>query len=62
MKHIKLYLKQFFAEDNGATATEYAVVIAFIAIAIMAAVTVFGQAVAAWFTGTAPTVGGLPTN
>ena len=36
-------------KDRGATATEYAVLVAFIAIAIIAGVTFFGNALSTWF-------------
>lgn len=37
------------AHDRGATATEYALLVAFIAIAIVVAVTAFGKALATFF-------------
>lgn len=62
MKQLTTYINQFIADDDGATATEYAVVVSLIIISVMAAVLVFGNAVTAWFNGAAPTVGALPTN
>lgn len=46
------------AKDRGATATEYALLVTFIAIAIVAAVTAFGSAVSGFFTRIGKTVGG----
>lgn len=62
MKQLNAYINQFVTGEDGATATEYAVVVSMIAISIIAAVTVFGAALTAWYTGAAPTVGALPTN
>lgn len=62
MKQLHAHINQFIANEDGATATEYAVVVSLIAISIMVAVTAFGAALTAWFTGAAPTVGALPTN
>ena len=62
MKQLNDHVNQFITDEVGATATEYAVVISLIAISVMVAVTAFGAALTAWFTGTAPTVGALPTN
>lgn len=52
----------FIREEDGPTALEYAVMVALIGISIIGAVTVFGAAVAAWFTGATPTVAALPTS
>ena len=41
----------FRDEDRGATATEYALLVSFIAIAIIAGVTVFGNNLSNFFTG-----------
>lgn len=40
-------------KEKGATATEYAVLVSFIALIIIAGVTVFGNALSAWFSGLA---------
>jgi pilus assembly protein Flp/PilA len=45
------------AKDRGATATEYAMLVAFIAVAIVAAVTFFGGALATFFTGLGNKIG-----
>lgn len=45
------------AKDRGATATEYAMLVAFIAVAIVAAVTLFGDALSTFFTGLGDKIG-----
>jgi pilus assembly protein Flp/PilA len=45
-------------DDRGATATEYAMLIAFIVIILVGALTIFGNAVADFFESIADTVGG----
>ena len=46
------------AKDRGATATEYALLVTFIAIAIVVAVTAFGTALSNFFTSIGDTVSG----
>ena len=41
------------AKDRGATATEYAMLVAFIAIVVVGGVTIFGSALSTWFTASA---------
>jgi pilus assembly protein Flp/PilA len=43
-------------EDRGATATEYALLVSFIAIAILVGVTAFGHSLNTFFTGLAAKV------
>ena len=43
-------------EEKGATATEYALLVAFIAFIIIVGVTAFGDSLSAWFTGLGDTV------
>ena len=62
MNNILTVTRRFIREEDGATAVEYAVVVALIIIGAIAAVTAFGTALTNWFTGTAGTIGGLPTN
>lgn len=38
-------------KEKGATATEYAVLVSFIALIIIVGVTAFGNQLSAWFTG-----------
>jgi pilus assembly protein Flp/PilA len=45
------------AKDRGATATEYAMLVAFIAIVITAGVGVFGTALSNWFDGLGNKIG-----
>jgi pilus assembly protein Flp/PilA len=45
------------AKDRGATATEYAMLVAFIAVAIVVAVTAFGTELSAFFTGLGTRIG-----
>ena len=54
-------LKYFVLCEDGPTALEYAVLISGIILICMAMISAFGTAVGNWFTGAAPTVGGLPT-
>ena len=49
-------------EEKGATATEYALLVAFIAFAVIAGVTLFGTALSGYFSGLATTVGGWAGN
>jgi pilus assembly protein Flp/PilA len=49
---------QFEDRERGATATEYALLVAFIAIAIVGAVTAFGTALGGFFTTLGTTVTG----
>jgi pilus assembly protein Flp/PilA len=45
------------AHDRGATATEYAMLVAFIAVAIAAAVTAFGKDLSKFFSSLAKNIG-----
>ena len=45
-------------EEKGATATEYSLLVAFIAFAIIVGVTAFGGALSGYFTKLSTTVGG----
>lgn len=48
MKALKL-MKKFFADDDGATAVEYGLMVALIAVVIIAAVTTIGTQLARLF-------------
>ncbi|WP_269938216.1 Flp family type IVb pilin [Arthrobacter sp. HY1533] len=48
--------------ERGATATEYALLVALIAFALILGVTAFGGALNDFFDGLATTVGGWPTS
>jgi pilus assembly protein Flp/PilA len=45
------------AKDRGATATEYAMLVAFIAIVITAGVTIFGSQLSTWFSNLGNKIG-----
>ncbi|MCO4256755.1 Flp family type IVb pilin [Pseudarthrobacter cellobiosi] len=50
-------VKDRLSSEKGATATEYSLLIAFIAFIIIVGVTVFGNALSAWFTALGTEVG-----
>jgi pilus assembly protein Flp/PilA len=56
----KLYVRiqTWFADDEGATATEYGLLVAFIAFMIIIGVTAFGTQLGAFFTRLSTTVSG----
>ena len=62
MKKIAKSIKSFIREEEGATAVEYAVVVALIIVGAIVAVTAFGTALSTWFNDTSGTIGNLPTN
>lgn len=51
-------VKDRFSSEKGATATEYSLLVAFIALLIIVGVTAFGGALNTWFTNLGTTVGG----
>jgi len=51
-------LKERISSERGATATEYSLLVAFIALIIIVGVTAFGGALNTWFTSLGTTVGG----
>ena len=42
-------MKKFFRSEDGIAVTEYGLLIALVAIALIAVVTVFGSSIALWF-------------
>jgi pilus assembly protein Flp/PilA len=50
-------VKDRLTSEKGATATEYSLLVAFIALLIIAGVTLFGNALNAWFSSLATKVG-----
>lgn len=48
-------------KEKGATGTEYALLIAFVALVLIGGATLFGQALSAWFTALAGKIGGWAT-
>ena len=55
---IQMRAVDFREKDRGATATEYAILVAFVALAIIVGATLFGAAVSNWFSNLASTVNG----
>lgn len=51
-------VKNRLTPEKGATATEYSLLVAFIAFLIIGGVTFFGQQLGGWFDGLGKTVGG----
>ena len=49
-------------DERGASATEYAMLIVFVALAIAAGAQTFGKDLSTWFATTAGTIAGLNTN
>ena len=50
-------VKDKLASEKGATATEYSLLVAFIAFAVIGGATIFGNALSAWFSDLGTTVG-----
>ena len=50
-------VKDRLSSEKGATATEYSLLVAFIAFLIIVGVTAFGKALNTWFSSLGPTVG-----
>ena len=55
---LRIYAAARFSNERGAVATEYAVLIAFMVVLIVAGVTAFGGDVSAWFSGLVDGIGG----
>jgi pilus assembly protein Flp/PilA len=51
-------VKDKLTSEKGATATEYSLLVAFIALVIIVGVTAFGGALNTWYNNIAATVGG----
>lgn len=51
-------VKDRFTSEKGATATEYSLLVAFIALLIIIGVTAFGTALNSWFSSLGTTVSG----
>lgn len=54
-------IKDRFESEKGATATEYSLLIAFVAFAIIVGATIFGQALSNWFSDLGTAVDGWTT-
>lgn len=48
---LHMYATRHFSNERGAVATEYAILIAFMVILIVAGVTAFGGDLSSWFSG-----------
>ena len=57
MDTIMLAVKRFFADDHGASAVEYALMVAVIAVALLAGVTTFYKSLGNKMTQNAQTIG-----
>lgn len=54
--HVRLMDATDAAKDRGATATEYAILVAFIALVVAVGALAFGNDLSAWFSGLAKKV------
>jgi len=54
-------MKRFFQDESGASAVEYGLLVALIAVVIIGAVTALGSALKNMFTGVASTISAVPT-
>ncbi len=55
-------IRNFFKDESGASAVEYGLLVALIAVVIIGAVTALGASLKAMFTGIAGTIGAVPTS
>jgi pilus assembly protein Flp/PilA len=55
-------IKHLLRNERGATATEYAMLICFIALVVAVGAQTFGTSLKTWFNNTATSVGSLPTS
>jgi len=58
MKNLLTKIKNFFREEEGASAVEYGLLVALIAVAIIGAVQALGGSLSAMFQSVADTIGG----
>ncbi len=54
-------IRNFFKDESGASAVEYGLLLALIAVVIIGAITMLGQDLSAMFTGVASTLSAIPT-
>ena len=59
---IQLRAADLSDKDRGATATEYALLVAFIALVVVGGATLFGTALSNWFKNLATSIGGMTTS
>jgi pilus assembly protein Flp/PilA len=55
-------IRDFFKDESGASAVEYGLLVALIAVVIIAAVTSLGTSISTMFTGVATTMSGVATS
>ena len=55
---MKAMIKKFFREEEGASAVEYGLLVALIAVVIIGAVTALGGAISTKFTAASTAIGG----
>jgi len=58
---MRIFINRFLRHERGATATEYAMLVVFIAIAIAIGAQAFSTGLNAWFTGAGASIGRLNT-
>ena len=56
------FISRLRRDERGASATEYAMLIVFVALAVAAGAQTFGKDLSTWFTNTAGSIAGLNTN
>ena len=54
-------IRNFFKDEAGASAVEYGLLVALIAVVIIGAVTVLGQSISGMFSGVATTISNVQT-
>ena len=55
-------MKRFFQDESGASAVEYGLLVALIAVVIIGAVTALGQSIRGMFSAVATTISAVPTS
>ena len=55
-------IRNFFKDESGASAVEYGLLVALIAVVIIGAVTALGSSISKVFTGVADTIKTIPTS
>ena len=55
-------MRQFFHDESGASAVEYGLLVALIAVVIIGAVTALGTSLQTMFSGIATTIGNVKTS
>ncbi len=60
MKSMKLAIRRFLRDEEGAAAIEYVLIGGLVALAIVAGATALGGSLNTWFNGVSTTVAGIP--